>query len=70
MTQPTARPMSGEIWNRAIEERRADLYEKQAAFYEARADQAAHTAVAAAFFRREAARIRRQLGARAFLEEK
>lgn len=41
-----------------IDERLADLYAKQAAFYEARADQAHHTAVAAAYFRREASRIR------------
>jgi hypothetical protein len=40
---------------------KAEAYEKQAAFYNARADVAAHTAIAANYFRREAAKIRRSL---------
>ena len=36
----------------------ADSYERQANFYEARAYEASHTAIAAKFFRREAVRLR------------
>lgn len=42
----------------------ADLYEKQAAFYEAQAIEESHIAKAAAYFRREAARVRNTLANR------
>jgi hypothetical protein len=42
--------------------RKADAYDRQAAFYAARAQEAYHTAVASDYFRREAARLRRIAG--------